>query len=150
MTTTAFILKLRNYQQTPKEIMTNKFKNKNGNHINTGATFNLFTTWLIYWHGVGKNGSLLHHFLHKILFNKKVLLLPYAFYLLYKFNNCFHSPSPWLICWGKQIFKNAAWSRLSNFLEPGGDDENLRRNTDWEAQVQTLRVNFVTCESISK
>ena len=40
MTTTAFILKLRNYQQTPKEIMTNKFKNKNGNHINTGTTFN--------------------------------------------------------------------------------------------------------------
>ena len=39
---------------------------------------------------------------------------------------------------------------MSNFLEPGGDDENLRRSTDWEAQVQTLRVNFAACESISK
>ena len=35
---------------------------------------------------------------------------------------------------------------MSNFLEPGGDDENLRRNTDWgtniEGQFCGLRIDF--------
>ena len=26
---------------------------------------------------------------------------------------------------GDRIWKNAAWSRMSNFLKPGGDDKNL-------------------------
>ena len=34
-------LRLGNYKQTPNEIMTNQGKNKSGNHINTGASFNL-------------------------------------------------------------------------------------------------------------
>ena len=32
---------------------------------------------------------------------------------------------------------------MSNFLKPRGDDKNLSRNTDWKAQVKTLRVSFV-------
>ena len=33
---------------------------------------------------------------------------------------------------------------------PAGDDKNLERNADWEAQVKTFPVNFVTCELISR
>ena len=33
---------------------------------------------------------------------------------------------------------------------PAGDDKNLERNADWEAQVKTFPVDFVTCELISR
>ena len=37
---------------------------------------------------------------------------------------------------------------MRNLLEPVGD-KSLGRNTDWETQVKTLGVNFVTRELIS-
>ena len=49
-----------------------------------------------------------------------------------------------------RFLKNAAWSKMSNFLALGGDDKNLERNADWEAPVKMLSVNFVTQKSISQ
>ena len=42
-----------------------------------------------------------------------------------------------------EFLKNAAWSRMINFLNLSGDDANLR-NADWESQVKMLRFNFLT------
>ena len=51
---------------------------------------------------------------------------------------------------GNIFLKNAACNRMSNFLMPGGDNKNLKRNTDWETQVKTLCVNFITFKLISQ
>ena len=104
---------------------------------------------------MGHNGKLVPFapfFKIKFLFTQKSLASALeVFHLLYKFNYCLHSPSPWLICWGDRFLKIAAWSRMSNLLiMSGGDDKKLGRYADWEAQVKALGVNFVTLESISQ
>ena len=90
-------------------------------------------------------------FFNKNFFIKESLVSALRFYLLYKFNYCLCSPSIHLICWvEKRFLKNAAWSKMSNFLKHGCDDKNLGGNSDWEAQVKTLKVKFVTCKWISQ
>ena len=49
---------------------------------------------------------------------------------------------------GNRHLENAAWSGMSNFLKPEGDEENHGGNVDWEAKVKTFWVNFVTHKCI--
>ena len=39
---------------------------------------------------------------------------------------------------------------MSNFFKAGGDEKNHGGNADWEAQIKTWWVNFVTHKCISQ
>ena len=133
--------------------MTNQDENKNRNHINTGVSFN-FIHYLANILGQRRakwqNGSLLHHFRNKILFTKKILLLPKSFISYKNLIIVCIVPTHALSAGGNRFLKNTAWSRMSNFLKPEGDEKNHGGIADWEAQVKTQWINLVTRKCISQ
>ena len=89
-------------------------------------------------------------FFNKFFFIKESLVSALRFYLLYKFNYCLCSPSIHLNCWvEKRFLKNAAWSKMSNFLKHGCDDKNLGgkfwlggTSKNVEGQICDLQMDF--------
>ena len=88
---------------------------------------------------MGQNSKMGHFwsiFKIKFLSLKQILLLPYVFISYINLIIVCIVPSHTLSAGGNRYLKNTAWSRMSNFVKPGGDDNNHGENADSEAQVK--------------
>ena len=126
--------------------MTNQDENKNRNHINTGVSFN----FIHYMANLMAKWVTFAPFLNNIPFTKtNCFCLKFFISYMNVIIVCI-VPLHALPAGGNRYLKNAAWSRMINFLKLGDNKKNPEGNADWQAQVKPLRVKFVTHKCISQ